>query len=580
MSKYSNHDLEIIVRGLLEYPTEQTWFEFKQGNDNPERIGKYISALANSACAANQPNGYLIWGIDDTTHKVEGTLFDPDTAKKGNQSLRLWLHMQIRPELSFEFYQCVIDNRKVVVLELEAAYRQPIAFNGTAYGRVGESLQPLSELPEIASQIYRTVGKDWSAEILLEATRQDLDDEAVKIARERYSDKHKDDAFFPEIADWDDITFLNKAKLAIDGKLTRTTIILLGKPESTHLLREAVAKITWNLLDDDNNSLDYRHFGPPFLLAVDKLYAKIRNITLRTIPPGTLFPIEINQYDEWVFREALHNCIAHQNYSLCSSITVSECPDRVIFANAGNFLPGTIENALQDNRRPRFYPNKLLTEAMAELKMIDTIGSGIRRMFVTQKRRFMPLPEYQFEPEMVIATLFGKFLDERYTHLLMRQPDLALNDIILLDRIQKGVKIQKNDADSLRKKGLIEGRYPKIYPTETVAESTGKLDEYFDNKAYDDAFYVQRILEYLCRKGHANRQEISQLIKKHLSHQLTDSQKERRIGNLLSVKMSSRMKVIINRGSRSCPSWELTDAGRKACKKGNPRCKKDCKIGE
>ena len=575
MSKYTNRELEILVRGLLDYPSEQTWFEFKDGNDNPERIGKYISALANCACAANQPNGYLVWGIEDKTHKIVGTTINPDTTKVGNQGLRLWLHTLLHPELFFEFYPCVIDGKNVVVLEMEAAYRQPIVFKGTAYGRVGESLQPLDNLPEIAAQIYRTVGKDWSAEILLEASRKDLDDEAVRVARERYSDKHKDAAFFPEIDDWDDITFLNKAKLAIDGKITRAAIILLGKPESTHFLNESVAKITWNLLDADNNSIDYKHFGPPFLLAVDKVYAKVRNITLRTIPPGTLFPMEINQYDEWVFREALHNCIAHQNYLQCCSITVSECPDRVIFANAGNFLPGTIENALQDNKRPRFYPNKLLTEAMAELKMIDTIGSGIRRMFLSQKRRFMPLPEYLIEPDMVMATLFGKILDERYTHLLMRQPDLALDDIILLDKIQKGVGISKESADQLRKKGLIEGRYPHIYPAAEIASKTENVEDYLENKAFDDAFYIQQVLNYLCIKGTASRNDIRKLLKDKLSSALTDEQKERKIGNLLSVVMKNK-GLIEHTGGTMHALWKLTKLGMTTCRHNNPSCKRQC----
>ena len=575
MGKYSNRELELLVLGLLEYPSEQTWFEFKAGNDNPERIGKYISALANCACAANQPNGYLIWGIEDATHAIVGTAFNPDTAKEGNQSVRLWLHTLLRPEISFEFYPCVIEGKRMVLLEVEAAYRQPIAFKGTAYGRVGEALQPLDKLPEIAAQIYRTVGKDWSAEVLLEASRKDLDDEAVKVARERYSDKHKDDAFFPEIADWDDITFLNKAKLAIDGKITRAAIILLGKPESTHFLNESVAKITWNLLDAENNSIDYRHFGPPFLLAVSKVYAKVRNLTLRTIPPGTLFPMEINQYDEWVFREALHNCIAHQNYALCCSITVSECPDRVIFANAGNFLPGTIENALQDNKRPRFYPNKLLTEAMAELKMIDTIGSGIRRMFLSQKRRFMPLPEYQIEADMVMATLFGKILDERYTHLLMRQPDLALDEIILLDKIQKGVAISKESADQLRKKGLIEGRYPHIYPAAEIAAKTENVEDYLENKAFDDAFYIQQVLNYLCIKGTASRSDIRKLLKDKLSSALSEEQKERKIGNLLSVTMKGK-GLIDKIGSTMHALWQLTELGMATCRKNNPSCKRQC----
>ena len=193
----------------------------------------------------------------------------------------------------------------------------------------------------------------------------------------------------------------------------------------------------------------------------------------------------------------------------------------------------------------------------------------------------MPLPDYIItsDPDMVRVVLYGKILDERYTRLLIRQTNLSLDDIILLDKLQKGLTITKEAADQLRKSKLIEGRYPRVYPAADIAVKTEKIEEYLENKGYDDAFYIQKILEYLCQKGHANRQEITRLIKKHLSQQLTDEQKNKKIGNLLSVKMASRMKVIVNTGSRSAPAWELTDTGRCACKKANPSCKKDCKKG-
>ena len=192
----------------------------------------------------------------------------------------------------------------------------------------------------------------------------------------------------------------------------------------------------------------HKHFEPPLLLTVDRIFAKIRNITIRTMPDGTLFPVEISQYDRWVFREALHNCIVHQDYTLCSSIVVAEYPDRVQLTNMGAFAPKTLENALHDDGRPRFYLNRQLTEAMVELNMIDTIGSGIKRMFKLQQKRFMPLPDYIItsDPDMVRVILYGKILDERYTRLLIRQTNLSLDDIILLDKLQKGVPITKEAA--------------------------------------------------------------------------------------------------------------------------------------
>lgn len=578
MKKYTEEQLRSLLTELLSYPDELPWLEIKHGNDNPDEIGKYISALANSACTENRDHGYMIWGVENDSRIIEGTAFDPDHKNKNQQPLRIYLSRTLKPEIAFEFYSFEVDGKKVVILEVEAAYRRPISFQGTEYIRIGESRTELSKHPKEAAKIYRTVGKDWSAEVVVDATMKDLAPEAVKAARERYSEKHRNDSFAEEIETWSTEEFLNKAKLTINGKITRAALILLGKPESAHWLNPSVVKITWNLVDNDNTSIDYQHFDPPLLLAVDRIFAKIRNITIRTMPDGTLFPVEISQYDSWVFREALHNCIAHQDYTLCRNVVVTEYPDRVQFSNMGAFAPGTLEKVLHDDGRPRFYLNRQLTEAMVELNMIDTIGSGIKRMFKKQQKRYMPMPDYDISTtpeEMVRVVLYGKVLDERYTRLLIRQTDLSLDEIVLLDKLQKKVRISQDDAKRLRKDKLIEGRYPNVYPAAVIAENTQKVEEYLENRAFDDAFYVQQILNFICIKGRVSRSDIRKWLKDKLSNALTDEQKESKIGNLLSVTMRGQ-GLIHNVGGTGHSVWQLTPHGSEICRKNNPGCKRKC----
>lgn len=578
MKKYTDEQLRSLLTELLSYPDELPWLEIKHGNGNPDEIGRYISALANSACTENREYGYMIWGVENDSRIIEGTAFDPDHKNKNQQPLRIYLSRTLKPEIAFEFYSFEVDGKKVVILEVEAAYRRPISFQGTEYIRIGESRTELSKHPKEAAKIYRTVGKDWSAEVVVDATMKDLAPEAVKAARERYSEKHRNDSFAEEIETWSTEEFLNKAKLTINGKITRAALILLGKPESAHWLNPSVVKITWNLVDNDNTSIDYQHFDPPLLLAVDRIFAKIRNITIRTMPDGTLFPVEISQYDSWVFREALHNCIAHQDYTLCRNVVVTEYPDRVQFSNMGAFAPGTLEKVLHDDGRPRFYLNRQLTEAMVELNMIDIIGSGIKRMFKKQQKRYMPMPDYDISTapeEMVRVVLYGKVLDERYTRLLIRQTDLSLDEIVLLDKLQKKVRISQDDAKRLRKNKLIEGRYPNVYPAAVIAENTQKVEEYLENRAFDDAFYVQQILNFICIKGSASRSDIRKWLKDKLSNALTDEQKESKIGNLLSVTMRGQ-GLIHNVGGTGHSVWQLTPHGSEICRKNNPGCKRKC----
>ena len=155
-----------------------------------------------------------------------------------------------------------------------------------------------------------------------------------------------------EVDGWDDMTFLNKAKVCINGQITRTAIILLGKDESEHYLSPGIARISWVLKDEHGVERDYQHFGPPLILAVDQVFAKTRNLTYRYLPDASLFPIEITQYDPWVVRETLHNCIAHEDYSQGGKINVVETPTSLLFTNVGTFLPGTVEEAIVRDAPP------------------------------------------------------------------------------------------------------------------------------------------------------------------------------------------------------------------------------------
>ena len=245
--------------------------------------------------------------------------------------------------------------------------------------------------------------------------------------------------------------FFNKAKLTVRGALTHAALLLLGREESSSLLAPAVAHISWILKNERNEELDYEHFGPPLLLNVNKVLARIRNLTVRELPDGTLFPVELTQYDPWVIREALHNCIAHQDYGLRGRVQVVETPHALLLTNVGGFLPGRVEAVIDQDAPLEIYRNPYLAEAMVSLNMIDTQGGGIKRMFQAQRRRFFPLPDYDLsQPDRVMVTLRGRILDVRYTRLLMAQGELDLGTIMLLDKVQKGQRIDADEAKRLK----------------------------------------------------------------------------------------------------------------------------------
>lgn len=182
---------------------------------------------------------------------------------------------------------------------------------------------------------------------------------------------------------------LCRAGVAIKGKLTRAAILLLGKETSTYLISPAVATITWVLVDEHDEKIDYEHFYTPFILTVNEALSKIRNLNQRILPGGTLFPDVVKQYDEYSIREVLHNCIAHQDYTMQERITMVEEPNSVTFANGGFFLPGTVRNAIEQNGPQKFYRNYVLCQGMVNFNMIDTIGRGIRKVLQNSKNAFL-----------------------------------------------------------------------------------------------------------------------------------------------------------------------------------------------
>jgi ATP-dependent DNA helicase RecG len=446
----------------------------------------------------------------------------------------------------------------VVLFEIHPAFDQPVKFYGTAYIRDGSSKTELARYPEKQRQIWQR-RVDWSAQVCERATLSDLDPAAIVKARTEY--KTKFPAKAAEVDGWDDATFLNKAKLAIQGALTNAALLLLGLPESTSLLSPAVARISWLLKNERNEDQDYEHFEPPFLLNVDKVLARIRNLTVRELPSGTLFPVEMSQYDPWVIREALHNCIAHQDYGLRGRIQVVETSQGLTLTNVGGFLPGRVETVIEQDAPLEIYRNPFLAEAMVNLNMIDTQGGGIKRMFEAQRRRFFPMPDYDLsQPERVVVNIQGRILDERYTRLLMSRTDLDLSTIMLLDRVQKHQTISADDNKRLKATKLVEGRYPNLVVSAAIAAATGQEAKHIRDRGFNSQYYRDLIVELVRKQQPVTREKIDQMLLDKLPEVLSKEQKLTKIHNLLTSLSGKRIR---NDGVRGQPKWVLIDSKNK-----------------
>lgn len=147
--------LASLVTELRKLPSETTWLEFKVNNSEPQRIGEYISALANSAALEGKPSAYVIWGISDGEHEVVGTTFKPNEKKISNQELENWLAERLTPRINFQFSEVLVDGRSVVVLEIRRAFRQPVRFAGEEYIRIGSYKKKLKDFSEKERMLWR-----------------------------------------------------------------------------------------------------------------------------------------------------------------------------------------------------------------------------------------------------------------------------------------------------------------------------------------------------------------------------------------------------------------------------------------
>ncbi len=542
------------LQKLQSLTAETEVVEFKEAKTNYDftKLGKYFSALSNEANLKAKPFAWLVFGIENRMHKIVGSSFRMQ--RKDLDSLKGEIANKTTNRITFiEIYELMLAEGRVVMFQIPAAPRGfPVAFDGHYYGRDGEELVPLN-LEEIERIRLQNKVDDWSSIIISDACIEDLDLTAITQAKINFVDKHKHLA--DEATNWDTITFLNKAKLTIKGNITNTAILLLGKPEAEHFLSPSDSKIRWVLKDNNNVEKDYAIFGCPLLLSAQSVFTQIRNLTYRYIKDDTLFPDETPMYDPYNIRESLNNCIAHQDYTLGGRINVVEFEDKLVFSNVGSFIPGSIENVLHSDAPSEIYRNKFLVEAMYNLKMVDTIGSGIRRMFMNQRKKFFPMPDYLLSNNKVQITIIGKVLDIEYAKLLAKNKELNLNDIILLDKVQKKIQLNTIEEKSLKSKKLIEGRKPNFYIGLKVAETTGQKAAYSKNTAFNKQDYLDWIIKSLKEHQFLERKDIDQLLWDKLPEWMDEKQKKNKITTLLTVLR--KKGVCSNIGSDFKSKWVI-----------------------
>lgn len=493
-----------------------------------EDIMSYVSGIAN------MDGGHLVIGVKDQTLDIVGTDLSNFNLTSETAVLKIKENCtNVSSEGLFIDEYITEDTQKTVwVIHIPKHLpRKPVYAHKKAWQRIKSSLVVLTPEREAVILKEEIQRMDWSAQIVENATLKDLDPEAIAVALEGFCQRYPEKAEMAK--NWDIETFLDKAKLTINRQITKTALLLLGKEESAHYLNH-IAQMVWRLRTEKENAGEL--FNPPFLLSTSRLMEKIRNYRIKIFPNNSLIPAEIWKYDTKTILEALHNCIAHQDYTCNERIIVTEEQEQLTFENAGSFYDGSYEEYIEGKKTPRSYRNTFLVQAMVNLKMIDTQGYGIHEMYCRQKERFLPMPDYDLSDGFHVKLIVpGKVINQEYSLLLMENAHLDLGTTVLLDSLQKGKPLSDDAIASLRKLKLIEGRKPNIHISKKVAQAAHQEVQYTDMKGFDDQYYKDLIVKALTEHRSLKRLDFDKLIINKLPSILSETQKKNKVGNLLKM---------------------------------------------
>ena len=545
--KYDTNDPQAeqyeLLQSLMEnWEDEIVEFKTASGQYSIDKIGQYFSAISNEANLMNQQYGWFVLGVSETDKKhVVGTAFKEGTPQLLGK-FKYDISKDITDGMTFmeiiELFPRNEENepKRVLMFKVPAAIAgMPTAWKNQYFARSGESLVRLNQ--QKIDEIRMEERRDWSKQVIHEATIEFLDPDAIALARKNYKEKMNRDHIAEDVDGQSDEEFLTQLKLMVDGKPTYAAMILLGK-ESCDYVFNTPPKIMWRLYGADGADKDYAIFTVPFINVADKILGKIRNLTYRYMPnQQSLFPQETDQYDPWLLRELLNNSIAHGSYQLGGRIYINEFEDHITITNPGEFLPQSVETVLKPGYNPPFYRNQRLADGMVKFNMIDTATSGIRKVYRIQRDKYFPMPDFDLSQNgQVAVTVYGKILNEQYTYILYEHPELDLETVFLLDQVQKGLgdKLTKDAINYLRKHKLVEGRVNSLYLSAEVSKTIDASAEYIKNKAFDDQYYKDLIINYLRQYGRAQKKDFRTLLMDKLPNSLSERQKEYKIGNLLA----------------------------------------------
>lgn len=395
-----------LVRELAKLPHETEWVEFKVNQADPQEIGEYVSALSNAAAMLGKKSGYIVWGVHDGSHELVGTSFDPRTAKVGNENLENWLLRLLNPKIQFRFIDAPVDGKRFVVLEVEAAFRHPVRFQGRDFIRVGSYKKPLKEYPEKERELWRVLDatpfEDGVARERVDAAGVlELLDypsyfELLTLPLPSNTDAiiealGRDDLIRPsEAGGWD---------------ITNLGAVLLARrlEEFQGLRRKAVRVIQYrgnSRVETIKEQLGVRGYASGFA----GLLEYINGILPSNEVIGQALRRVVPMFPDLALREVVANALIHQDFFVTGAGPMVELfEDRIEVSNPGRPLIDT-DRFLDHAPRSR---NEKLASLMRRMGVCEERGSGVDKVVAQLEVFQLPAPIFEASEDATRVVLLG-----------------------------------------------------------------------------------------------------------------------------------------------------------------------------
>lgn len=400
-------NLKALVNELIKLPNETEYVEFKTSNFSQDMIAQDISALANSAAYMGKENAYMIWGVEDCTHKIIGTDYTRFSKLNGNQELGSWLKNLISKNADFDFFDVDFEGAKIVVLIIKRAFGQPVTFKKESFIRVGSYTKPLKDYPAMESQLWEKLHlinfeKSIAKQNLEKGDIFNLLDFTCYFDLQNIPLPSTQDKMLHYILE-DNIVVKQENGLY---SITNLGAILFAKriKDFSTVARKSIRVVQY---EDDTKLKILKEFDGTKGYAVG--FEGLMGFLEALLPSEEVITETVrktvNEYPMVALREIIANAMIHQDFTIKGTSPLVEIfKTRIEITNPGTPLID-IKRIIDNPPKSR---NEMLSSLMRRLKMCEELGSGWDRIVLECEKNYLPAPEIKLYEENTKVILYSE----------------------------------------------------------------------------------------------------------------------------------------------------------------------------